>query len=88
MSFDHYCIDLTDGTRLHVESDAGPLNGVNIEDDPADGADALWRAIENHDPIYVDGATGPSMGDAESRARFRVWYPNLAHVVTIIEIAK
>jgi hypothetical protein len=81
MSFDHYCIALTDGTRLHVDSTAGPLSGVNVEDDPADGADALWRAVENHDPIYVDVSTGPS-----TSRRQRVWYPNIAHVVAITEI--
>lgn len=81
--FGHYCINLTDGTRLHVDSTAGPLSGVDIERDPADGSDALWRAIENHDPIYIDGATGPVMSK-----RQRVWYPNIAHVVAIIEISE
>jgi hypothetical protein len=79
----HYVIDLTDGTRLHVDTTAGPLSGVDVEDDPADGAAALWRAIEAHDPIYVNGATGPSM---PRNPIPRVWYPNLAHVVAIFEI--
>jgi hypothetical protein len=53
VSFGHYCIALTNGTR----------------------------AIEDHDPIYVDSSTGPG-----TSKRQRVWYPNIAHVVAITEI--
>lgn len=50
MSLDHYCIDLTDGTRLHVDSTAGPLSGLDAYGDP------MVLALER--TTIVDALTG------------------------------
>lgn len=80
----HLAIDLSNGARLHVENGAGPLNDVDPNEDPAAAAQAIWAAIEGHDPIWVSGSTAPGQG----RFGPRVWYPNRDHVVTIVEIER
>jgi hypothetical protein len=81
---DHYCIVLTDGTTLHVDSTVGPLSDFDLDiDDPADGADRLWEAIQNHHPIYVTSIAGPH---SFWGPRMRIWYPNSDRVVAVIEL--
>jgi hypothetical protein len=76
-------IVMNNGAVYRVENAAGPMCDFDETTDPADAVAAIFRAIGNHDPIYVESAITPPgiVGHAA-----RVVYPVLANVSAVVEL--